>query len=138
MRFPEWLSVFGDTYYRGQCRPEENEQIDFVAWMQHNHSKYADIMLHPKIEGKRTYQQARRDKLSGSLNKGASDIVIPCAVPFVCEIKRENHTKSKWQNGQQEYLQTAKNMGAFVCVALGFDGAKLAFNEYLKHIEKEK
>jgi hypothetical protein len=46
----------------------------------------------------------------GWITPGASDIIIPAACSFVCEIKRRDHTKSKWQPGQVEYLESAKRL----------------------------
>jgi hypothetical protein len=66
------------------------------------------------------------------MTEGASDIIIPGCPAFVCELKRRDHTKSKWQDGQLEYLETAQKAGAFVCVALGADAAMEAFEEWLK------
>lgn len=132
MRFPDWLTVYGDRDYRGPCREEDAEQVDFVAWVQQWYPQYGFLLLHPKIEGKRTPQQARRDRLSGAMNKGASDIIIPGSPSFVCELKRLDHTKSRWQTGQLEYLEAAKSAGSFFCVALGAEAAKVAFIDYIE------
>lgn len=118
--------------YRGKCKKEQAEQIDVFAWLRFHHPALAAIAVHPKIEGKRTYGQAHFDKKDGSINKGASDIIIPCSPPFVCELKRADHTKSKWQEGQIDYLLGCEKLGAFVCVALGLEGFKQAIEEYLK------
>lgn len=66
------------------------------------------------------------------MTPGASDIVIPARVSFVCEMKRQDHTKSKWQDGQIKYLEAAQDAGAFACVALGHAAAKEAFEAWLK------
>ncbi len=70
------------------------------------------------------------------MTPGASDVIIPGCVTFVCEIKRQDHTKSKWQAGQVEYLTAAHNAGAFACVALGWIGAREAFNQWLLKLEQ--
>lgn len=132
MRFPGWLLVYGDRDYRGPCRPEENEQQDFFSWLKLWHPDFFAIAIHPKNEGKKSWGEIRKDKAMGSLNRGASDIVIPCSPAFVCEIKRADHTESRWKSGQIEYLQAASDLGSFACVALGAAGAKEAFNQYLK------
>jgi hypothetical protein len=54
----------------------------------------------------------------------------------VCELKRRDHTKSKFQPGQEEYLRAAQQLGSFACVALGVDAAEEAFNEYLARFQK--
>lgn len=123
MKFPQWISVFGSQDYRGECPQELAEQITFFQWLQRSYPDLHRIAVHPRNEGKRTYQQARRQRLEGSLNVGASDVIIPAGRTFVCEIKRQDHTKSRWQEGQLEYLEAAQNAGAFVCVALGAQAA---------------
>ena len=130
MIFPKWLDVFGCQDYRGQCPPELAEQITFFQWLQRQHPELHRIAVHPRNEGKRTYQQARMQRLEGSLNVGASDVIIPGMVSFVCEIKRQDHTKSRWQEGQLEYLEAAYNAGAFVCVALGAQAAMEAIGAW--------
>ena len=57
------------------------------------------------------------------MTPGASDIIIPGNPSFVCELKRRDHTKSTWQPKQLEYLEAAKENGSFVCVALGWEAA---------------
>lgn len=134
MQFPEWLKVFGDADFRGQCHQESAEQITFFGQLR---AKYPDTLgvlaLHPKNEEKRKgrdFQKLARDKAMG-LSPGASDIVIPGSPAFVCEMKREDHTKSKWQPGQLTYLEAAHKQGAFVCVALGWEAALEAVEAWL-------
>src|SRR5690625_7490840 len=128
MIFPKWLDVFGCQDYRGQCPPELAEQITFFQWLRLQHPGLHRIAVHPRNEGKRTYQQARRQRLEGALNVGASDVIIPAAPAFVCEIKRSDHTKSRWQEGQQEYLKAAQDAAAFVCVELVADAEIMKFS----------
>jgi hypothetical protein len=73
---------------------------------------------------------------SEGMTKGAADVIIVGNPAFVCEIKRQNHTKSQWQDGQQEFLHAAKKAGAFTCVALGADAAWGAFHAYLEQAER--
>ena len=131
MKFPEWLPVFGDTDFRGNCPVEDVEHINFVTWVKWNYPDVARCLIHPKNEGKRTFAQANKEKKMG-LSKGAADIVIPGCPSFVCEIKRADHTKSKWQDGQQEYLESAMTVGSYTCVVLGSEAAKLALLHWLK------
>ena len=131
MKFPPWLRVHGDQNYRGECPKEEAEQITFINWLRREYpDTLGALVVHIKNEGKRTMQQAAMDR-AGGMTKGASDIIICCCPPIVMEIKRRDHTASKWQTGQQEYLETAHKMGAFACVALGAEGAKSAVQQYL-------
>ena len=125
------FKVYGDVTFRGMCPTEVNEQRAFFSWIRREFPEYGAIATHIRNEGVRSYGQATMHKLDGMV-KGASDIIIPCSPPFVCEVKRRDHTKSKWQTGQQEYLQSTTSLGAFACVALGFEAAKAAFLDYLK------
>ena len=90
---------------------------------------YGKIALHIRNEGKRTYGQTRWQQAEG-MTSGAADIIIPGSTTFVCELKRRDHTKSKFQKGQLEYLESCQNQGAFVCVALGWEGAWEAFRHW--------
>ncbi|MGB1291775.1 MAG: hypothetical protein ACPG5Z_06555 [Pseudoalteromonas sp.] len=134
MKFNPLIPVYGDTNYRGKSPFEDTEHINFVSWVRFNYPEYGAVLIHPKNEGKKSFSQVAKDKKMG-LKKGASDIIIPASPSFVCEIKRVNHVKdSHWEKGQQEYLLAAKSAGSFVCVALGAEGAKLAFLDWHKLI----
>lgn len=136
MKFNDEISVFGDVKFRGDCPLESNEQKAFVKYVRTCHPKtYGAIIVHNRNEGKRSFQQAARFKADG-MTKGASDIMIPASTPFVCEMKRADHTKSSWKDGQQEYLLAAKDCGAFSCLALGLDGAIAAFEYWLLTYQK--
>lgn len=134
MKMPEWLKVYGDTSYRGNCPPESAEQITFFSTLRaHYPETWGKLAIHPKNEEKRSgkqFNQLSRDKAMG-LSPGASDIVIPLG--FCCELKRQDHTKSQWQKGQIEYLKIVHDSGGFACVALGWEAAWEAFSEWLKH-----
>ena len=134
MQFPEWLKVYGDTSYRGDCPPESAEQITFFAELRRSYpDTYGKLALHPKNEEKRKGKQFNRlamDKALG-MTPGASDIIIPLG--FACEMKRQDNTKSKWQPGQLEYLKAVHDAGGFACVALGWKGAWEAFEAWLAH-----
>lgn len=129
MKFESDIPVYGDIDYRNKkCPTEAAEQITFFNWLRREYpDSYGLIAIHIRNEGKRTIHQAIREKAEGMVS-GAADIVIPGCPTFICELKRLDHTLSKWQEGQQEYLQAAKNNGAFVCVALGHKAAIEAFN----------
>jgi len=129
MKFPSWLKVYGDTLYRGECPSETLETITFFAQLRREYpDTYGLIATHIRNEGKRSWEQVARQKAEG-MTKGAPDIIIPMSRTFVCEMKRLDHTKSKWQPMQLEYLKTAHDAGAFVCVALGYDAAYSAFQD---------
>lgn len=134
MKFPEWMRVYGAQDYRGDCPLEEAEQATFFSQLRKARPEiYGRLALHPKNEGKRKgaqFAQLARDKALG-LAPGAPDVVVPGAPTLLIEIKRRDHTKSTWQPGQVEYLATADRVGCFVCVALGWEGAMAAFEDWL-------
>lgn len=135
MKFNDEIHVFGDTSFRGDCPLESNDQKAFVKYVRKLYPKtYGALIVHNRNEGKRSFQQAARFKADG-MTKGASDILIPATPAFVCEMKRADHTKSTWKDGQQEYLLAAKKCGSFACLALGFSGAVAAFQEWLLTIK---
>ena len=130
MKFPDWLRVYGDQSWRGDCPTESAEQVTFINRLR---TRWPDtlgrVVVHVKNESKRHAWQAQRDKAAG-MTAGAADIVVPGCVTLLIELKRRDHTKSKFQPGQVEYLQAAHDMGAFVCVALGADAAMQAVDAW--------
>lgn len=126
------VPIYGDTAWRGKCPVEAVEQASFFNRLR---SEYPDtwgrLALHIRNEGKRTVQQMRKIKAEGGFVSGASDIIIPGRISFVCEMKRRDIKQSSWQPGQREYLEAAKQAGAFACVALGAVGAWAAFEAWL-------
>ena len=130
MKFPQKIKVYGDLSFRGKCPHESAEQITLFNVVRKNYPKIGLIATHIRNEGKRSYSQAAKQKAEG-MTKGAPDVMIPGNPSFVCEIKRLDHTKSKWQDGQQEYLVAAQENGSFVCVALGYKAALEAIEEWI-------
>ena len=130
MKIPDWLPCYGDVKYRGDCPLESAEQVTFFNRLRREYpDTYGRIAVHPRNEQQLRGGQFRalaRHKAEG-MTEGASDIIIPGDPAFVCELKRLDHTKCKWQDGQIEYLEATKKCGAFVCVALGHEGAWKAF-----------
>jgi len=133
MKFIEAIPVYGDITFRGKCPPEEVEQASFFSRLRREYpDTYGAIAIHPRNEGlkeKGQFSTVIKHAAEG-MTKGASDIVIPGRRTFVCELKRQDHTLSKWQVGQEPYLIAAANAGAFVCVALGAAAAWEAFKEW--------
>lgn len=132
MKFPDNLPVYGDRSYRNKkCPTESAEQVTFFNWIRREYpDSYGMVAVHIRNEGKRTVQQSMRQKAEG-MQSGAADILIPGSPAFVCELKRRDHTICHWQEGQQDYLMAAQKMGAFVCVALGYEAAIEAFNTWI-------
>jgi len=126
--------VYGDVTFRGVCHREEVEQASFFSRLRREHPESWGILaIHPRNEGLLTggqFHAIRKHKAEG-MSPGAADVVIPGAPSFVCEMKRQNHTLSKWQPGQIAYLEAAAKAGAFACVALGAEAAWGAFEEWL-------
>lgn len=133
MIFPDWLPIYGDRSFRGECPLESAEQATFFQQLRKAYpDSYGLLALHPKNEGKRSgaqFQQLARDKALG-LSPGAADIVIPGSPTLILEVKRRDHTKSSWQAGQLPYLEAAMKAGCFVGVALGWEAAWEAFKEW--------
>jgi hypothetical protein len=115
--------------FRGDCPRESAEHITFFSELRRRYpDTLGTIAIHPANEARRRGKEFRKltkDKAMG-LSSGASDIIIPGAPSFVCELKRRDYTKCRWQPGQLEYLQAAHDAGAFVCVALGWEAAMVA------------
>lgn len=131
MKFPDWLSVAGDAGYRGQCPKEGAEHITFFAELRRRWpDTYGRIALHPRNEGIRTHWQAAKEKAEG-MAVGAPDVVIPGAPTIMIEIKRRDHTQSKWQPGQLEYMEVAHKAGCRVVVALGYEAAIHAVERWI-------
>lgn len=124
------VAVFGDVSYRGKCLSENIEQTTFFNRLRREYpDTHGALAVHPRNEqllrgGQ--HSAIARHKAEG-MTPGAADIIIPGATAFVCELKRRDHTKSKWQDGQLDYLRAAAEAGAFACVALGADAAWEAF-----------
>lgn len=118
--------IFGDTDFRGACPKEDLEQVTFFSRLRREYpDTWGMIAVHPRNEGLRTgghLGAVSRHKAEG-MTAGASDIIIPARVAFVCEMKRRDHTKSQWQEGQEDYLAAVVKSGGFACVALGVDAA---------------
>lgn len=130
MKVPPWLPLYGDPSYRGDCPTESAEQVTFINRLRRDFpGTLGKIVVHIKNEGKRHAWQSDRDKAMG-MTTGACDIIIPGAPTLMIELKRRDHTKSRFQPGQLEYMQEAQAAGAVVCVALGADAAMDAVKDW--------
>lgn len=134
------VPVYGDISFRGDCPIEDVEQISFLNWLRHEYPLIGSIAVHVKNEGqvmKGQFSKMSKHRAMGMV-AGASDIIIPGAPSFTCELKRKNHMKSKLSPEQHRYLVNSMDAGSFACVALGADGARLAFLAYLKFVIDKK
>lgn len=131
MKFPEGIKVYGDKDYRDKkCPKEVMEQVTFFNQLRKNHADtYGAIAVHVRNEGKKTVNQVAKEKAEGMIT-GACDIMIPGRRTFICELKRRDHTMSTVHAEQVDYMLAAKRLGAFVCIALGWEAAMEAFEEW--------
>lgn len=135
MKLPQDIPIWGNVEYRGDCPKETLEQVTFFGRLRRTYpTTYGILALHPRNEGKRTHLQAAKEKSEG-MSTGATDIVIPGAPTFVCELKRRDHTKSKIADEQLAYMRAAQAAGAYVCIALGVDAAWEAFEGWRRNVE---
>lgn len=131
MKLPPDIKIYGDINHRDKnCRKEWAEQKEFFGFLKEQKPRWYEIAIHPKNEGKRTGRQAQIDAEQGALNTGASDIIIPARIPFICEVKCIDHTASKISKDQLRYLRACRDEGAFTCIALGCRAAWQALLEW--------
>jgi hypothetical protein len=133
MRFFNGLKVFGDVSFRGECPKEDAELRTFFSDMRNTHPMgniLKDVIFHVENEGKRI--DGKKSKAKGGLVKGVSDIIGVGSPMLIIEMKRKDHTKSSYESGQENFLKMSHQAGCFVCVALGYEGAFLALDEWLK------
>jgi hypothetical protein len=111
------------------CRPEWNEQVDFVAWIRQWWPDDAAMMIHPANEGK-VSAQYRQSQIKAGMLKGASDLILlKAGHSYACallEFKRCWH-KAKPTTEQRELLRLAVEDGKFSAVVNGCEAAKVAF-----------
>ena len=135
MKIPPHIQVFGDVCFMGDCPTEDAELITFFNELAKLYPSLAKVAIHPDNEGLvlgSGHLHHARQKAKGAIKKGAADIII-CGNPtFVCEMKRQDHTKSRWQDGQLEFLEASQKQGAFTCVALGYVAALEAVKDWIK------
>ena len=131
MKFPDWMPVYGNRNFRGDCPKEDAELATFFNQLRKTYPEVARRAWHTENEGKKHFAQAASSKLKGELS-GVSDIVIAGTPTFICEMKRRDHTKSSWQAGQIPFLSSCHEAGCFVCVALSWEGAMEAVFDYLE------
>ena len=117
-----------DSGYRGECPIESAELKTFFNQLRLKYpDTYGKLAFHPRNEGKKTAAQVQVEKMEGA-TPGVSDIIIPLG--FVCELKRKDRTKSRLPKVEVEYLEAAGLMGAFACVAYGWENAWRAFIDW--------
>jgi hypothetical protein len=134
MKMHKDIKVYGNVDFRGDCPLEDAELMTFFNQLRIKYPDIAKVAIHPDNEGLilgTGHHHHIKQKAKGAIKKGAADIIIVGSPTFVCELKRQDHTKSKWQDGQLEFLEASQKQGAFVCVAFGYLAALDALKDYL-------
>ena len=130
MKLPQHIPLYGDPTWRGKCPTENAEAVTFFQAVRAQWpNTLGKLAVHIKNEGKRRHSQVSWDRAQGMVT-GASDIMIPGASAFVCELKRKDHTQSKISDDQVAYLLAAIENGAFAVIALGWEAAFEAVKEW--------
>jgi len=126
------IQVYGSLTYRDPKTPlEDTECQTFVNQLNKKYGKGTLLFAHIKNEGKRTKAKMDFDNSMGFLT-GISDYVF-FGNPMLCiEMKRKDHTKSVWQPEQEPFLLRAQEQGCKVCVALGWESAMEAVEDWIK------
>ena len=128
MKTPTWLPKFGDLPKSTSNPAEDYVLSSLISRIRNDYpSTYGLVAFHVKNESKRTTGQIRADKAKG-LTKGVSDLIVVGNPTLCMEIKKDN--SCRFEDGQLEFLQQAQKQGAFVCLAIGYQGAKDAFEEW--------
>lgn len=129
MKIDSRIKVYGDLSYRDGKRNEDAQSMTLINQCKKQYPHI--ILMHIKNEGKKTKQQIDFDKAMGMV-KGASDF-IAIGKPTLCiEMKNKDHTMSKWQAGQQEFLIAAQDQGAMACVCFGWEAGMEAIKDWIE------
>lgn len=137
MIFPDGVPVYGDKSFRDKkCPKEDAELITFFNQLRRRSPALAAVALHIKNEGQRTGEQAIRERAKGALKTGATDIVITASRSFICELKRKDHTLSRLEGAQKQQLLAGMEVGAFACIALGWEAAFEALEAFIDTLPK--
>ena len=131
------VPVYGNVGFRGKCPKESVEQISFFNHIRTHYPEYAEVAFHVRNEGKASARQRVNQQLEG-MKTGASDVVIAMSPPFVCELKRQDHTESSISDDQIDFLKNTRKLGGTGVIALGCHAAVIAFEDHLDAINKTK
>lgn len=115
----------------GEHPSEAAEMSTFFNQLRKLYPQYYAIALHIRNENDGDHNKVSKQKIQGGFVKGASDIVIPCNPPFVCEMKSISK-KSRISNEQVAFLNAAVDVGAFACLTYGWKATMQAFEECIK------
>ena len=140
------VPIIGDVSFRGDCKKEDSELIQFFTDVRYHYPQYAHLIFHPenemKVNGGSSYKQHSVSVAKGRLDGLADIIVLPInknAPALIIELKRFDISKSLAGEKlkihflkQLMCLSSQKQNGAIVCVALGCQNAFKAFEDYVK------
>ena len=130
MKIHPSIKVYGDLSYRNPKTPKEDQEAQTIV--NQIRKRYPHVLfMHIKNEGKKTKAQADFDRSMGMM-QGASDFIF-LGYPVMClELKRKDHTLSKWQPNQENFLIEAQKQGCFCAVAFGWEAGMQAVEDWLK------
>lgn len=124
------IRCYGDLNHRNHKAPKEDQEAQTLV--NQVRKKYPHVLfMHIKNEGKKTKAQADFDRSMGMM-AGASDFIFLGVPPMALELKRQDHTLSKWQPKQQEFLIAAQEQGMFTAVCFGWQAGMEAIEDWLK------
>lgn len=124
------IKVYGDLSYRNPKTAREDSEAQTLV--NQIRKRYPHVLfMHIKNEGKKTKAQADFDRSMGMM-QGASDFIFLGSPAMCLELKRKDHTLSKWQPNQQLFLIKAQDQGCFCAVAFGWEAGMQAVEDWLK------
>lgn len=130
MKIDPRIKVYGSLDYRNPKTPKEDQEAQTIV--NQVRKRYPHILfMHIKNEGKKTKAQADFDRSMGMM-AGASDFLFLGCPPMALELKRKDHTLSKWQPNQENFLIEAQKQGCFSAVAFGWEAGMQAVEDWLK------
>lgn len=146
------IPIAGDWSYRGACPVEDADLCSFFAWVRLHYPQYYSLIFHPESEmpvnGGSSYGYHAKSSAKGRVDNLPDIICLPInygSPAFCCELKRKDISKSLGSAKRKAHfekqllrLQSHKQHGAFVCIALGLDNAKHVFKQYVETYGQKK
>ena len=140
---PEFVRLFCDVKFRGECNKEDSDLISFVAWWKYNNPLFHLHIMHVANEPINKVQGYVKNKKKGVLT-GASDVYVFLPMNgfcgFIMECKRKNPAESLKSAELKAHFELQKTIlngygeqGYFACAAFGFEQMKGAWLAYVNH-----
>ena len=140
---PEFVRLFCDVKFRGDCNKEDPDLISFVAWWKFNNPMFKSHLIHIPNEKISNPQGRIKDKKKGVLT-GAPDVLILLPMNgfcgFIMECKRKNPAESLKSAELKAHFELQKTIlngygeqGYFACAAFGLEQMKGAWLAYVNH-----